>query len=66
MQPIGYADHVKVYHIEHDINDIIYYRFCNGKLRRSAIQFDQDGEAYFMIQNTLKYYMHEVMKINWR
>lgn len=62
MRPIGYADHIRVYHILHDTDDYIFFRFCKGKLRKSKIKYDQDGEAYFEVSGILKFFMNEIMR----
>lgn len=63
MSPIGYADHLVVYYIKHSINDFIYFKFCKGKMKKSKIDYDEDGNAFFYVENTLKYYLNEIMRL---
>lgn len=62
MKLIGYADHVKVYHINYSIDAWIYFRFCNGKMKKSKIQYDENGNAFFMVENTLRYFFNEITR----
>jgi hypothetical protein len=62
MKPIGYAEHLTVYFIQYSIDDFIYFRFCKGKLKKAKIQYDENGDAFFMIENTLRYFLKEVIR----
>jgi hypothetical protein len=68
MKPIAIADHLKVYHIKHDINDYIYFRFCKGKMKKAKIRYELDDnyelQPYFLVENTLRYYLNEIVKLN--
>lgn len=63
MKPIGYTQDLRVYYIQHSINDYIYFRFCNGKLKKAKIQFDKNGDAFFMVENILRYFLNEVIRV---
>ena len=67
MKAIGQAEHLKIYYIRHSINDWVYFRFCNGKMKRAKIEYystESDGRAYFYVENTLKYYFDEIVKVS--
>ena len=66
MKAIGHAEHLKLYYIKHSINDWVYFRFCNGKMKRAVIKYelndDYELEPCFLVENTLRYYMNEIVK----
>ena len=63
MRPIGYAENIRVYFIKYHINDYIYFRFCKGKLKKAKIRYNANNEPFFLVENTLTYFLNEVIKL---